>query len=162
MGDKIKDRKLGSQEEKNMSRLLIKIIWFILGVAALFYGIKGIYFCFTGGTVETLDSSSDGVGGFFGLLWCFYYIGIGLFVLIGIKEIREKKKKKNETEENKAEEKEEEKKKEESLMDSPYCRWWKDDLGYHNEHHPFTGYVQGSWDGICLECGKKIEYLKVK
>ena len=107
MGDKIKDRKLGSQEEKNMSRLLIKIIWFILGVAALFYGIKGIYFCFTGGTVETLDSSSDGVGGFFGLLWCFYYIGIGLFVLIGIKEIREKKKKKNETEENKAEEKEE-------------------------------------------------------
>ena len=39
-----------------MSRLLIKIIWFILGVAALFYGIKGIYFCFTGGTVETLDS----------------------------------------------------------------------------------------------------------
>lgn len=48
-----------------MSRLLIKIIWFILGVAALFYGIKGIYFCFTGGTVETLDSSSDGVGGFF-------------------------------------------------------------------------------------------------
>jgi len=44
MGDKIKDRKLGSQEEKNMSRLLIKIIWFILGVAALFYGIKGIYF----------------------------------------------------------------------------------------------------------------------
>ena len=127
-----------------MSRLLIKIIWFILGVAALFYGIKGIYFCFTGGTVETLDSSSDGVGGFFGLLWCFYYIGIGLFVLIGIKEIREKKKK------------------EESLMDSPYCRWWKDDLGYHNEHHPFTGYVQGSWDGICPECGKKIEYLKVK
>ena len=49
MGDKIKDRKLGSQEEKNMSRLLIKIIWFILGVAALIYGIKGIYFCFTGG-----------------------------------------------------------------------------------------------------------------
>ena len=75
-----------------MSRLLIKIIWFILGVAALFYGIKGIYFCFTGGTVETLDSSSDGVGGFFGLLWCFYYIGIGLFVLIGIKEIRIKMK----------------------------------------------------------------------
>ena len=112
MGDKIKDRKLGSQEEKNMSRLLIKIIWFILGVAALFYGIKGIYFCFTGGTVETLDSSSDGVGGFFGLLWCFYYIGIGLFVLIGIKEIREKKKNKNETEKNKAEEKEEKKKKE--------------------------------------------------
>lgn len=50
----------------------------------------------------------------------------------------------------------------ESLMDSPYCRWWKDDLGYHNEHHLFTGYVQGSWDGICPECGKKIEYLKVK
>lgn len=79
--------------------------------------------------------------------------------LIGI---RGKKKNKNETEKNKAEEKEEKKKKEESLMDSPYCRWWKDDLGYHNEHHPFTGYVQGTWDGICPECGKKIEYLKVK
>lgn len=105
------------------------------------------------------ESSGDKTGGFFGVLWCFYYIGIGMWALIGI---RGKKKKKNETEENKAEEKEEEKKKEESLMDSPYCRWWKDDLGYHNEHHPFTGYVQQSWDGICPECGKKIEYLKVK
>ena len=96
----------------------------------------------------------------FGIGAVFYGIrGIGMWALIGI---RGKKKKKNETEENKAEEKEEEKKKKESWMDSPYCRWWKDDLGYHNEHHPFTGYVQGSWDGICPECGKKIEYLKVK
>ena len=142
-----------------MSRLLLKIILLVFGIGAVFYGIRGICICFTGGTIVLPESSGDKTGGFFGVLWCLYYIGIGMWALIGI---RGKKKNKNETEKNKAEEKEEEKKKKESWMDSPYCRWWKDDLGYHNEHHPFTGYVQGSWDGICPECGKKIEYLKVK
>ena len=98
MGDKIKDRKLGSQEEKNMSRLLIKIILLVFGIGAVFYGIRGICICFTGGTIVLPESSGDKTGGFFGVLWCFYYIGIGMWALIGI---RGKKKNKNETEENK-------------------------------------------------------------
>ena len=75
MGDKIKDRKLGSQEEKNMSRLLLKIILLVFGIGAVFYGIRGICICFTGGTIVLPESSGDKTGGFF-LLYRNWDVGI--------------------------------------------------------------------------------------
>ena len=76
-----------------MSRLLLKIILLVFGIGAVFYGIRGICICFTGGTIVLPESSGDKTGGFFGVLWCFYYIGIGMWALIGIRGKKKKKRK---------------------------------------------------------------------
>ena len=49
-----------------MSRLLLKIILLVFGIGAVFYGIRGICICFTGGTIVLPESSGDKTGG---ILW---------------------------------------------------------------------------------------------
>ena len=45
-----------------MSRLLLKIILLVFGIGAVFYGIRGICICFTGGTIVLPESSGDKTG----------------------------------------------------------------------------------------------------